>query len=36
MLGVASAAGRAWTLPAVALYFVMAALAFVQRRVTGM
>ena len=35
MLGVASAAGRAWTLPAVALYFVMAALAFVQRRVTG-
>jgi len=36
MLGVASAAGRAWMLPAVVLYLVMAVLAFVQRARTGM
>ena len=36
MLGVAENAGRAWTIPAVILFLVMAVLAFVQRAVTGM
>jgi hypothetical protein len=36
MLGVASPAGRKWKLAAVALFFVMAVLAFVQRAVTGL
>lgn len=36
MLGVASQAGQGWTIAAVALFLVMAALAFVQRAVTGM
>ena len=36
MLGVAANAGRAWTIPAVILFLVMALLAFVQRAVTGM
>ena len=35
MLGVAANAGRAWTIPAVILFLVMAVLAFVQRAVTG-
>jgi hypothetical protein len=35
MLGVAALAGRAWTLTAAGLFLVMAVLAFVQRRVTG-
>jgi hypothetical protein len=36
MIGVASQAGRAWAVPAVVLFLVMAALAFIQRAVTGM
>ena len=36
MLGLAALAGRAWTIPAVILFFIMAVLAFVQRAVTGM
>ena len=36
MLGVASNAGRAWSIPADILFLVMAVLTFVQRRVTGM
>ena len=36
MLGVAGLAGRAWNITAVALFLIMAALAFIQRRVTGM
>jgi hypothetical protein len=36
MLGVAAEAGRAWTISAVILYLVMAALAFWQRAVTGL
>ncbi len=35
MLGVAANAGRAWTIPAVILFLVMAVLTFVQRAVTG-
>jgi hypothetical protein len=35
MLGVASLAGRTWMLVASALFLLMAALAFVQRAVTG-
>jgi hypothetical protein len=35
MLGVASLAGRVWMLVASALFLLMAALAFVQRAVTG-
>ena len=35
MIGVAALAGRAWTLSAIALFFVTAVLAFVQRAVTG-
>jgi hypothetical protein len=36
LLGIASLAGRQWTIPAVALFLIMAVLAFVQRGVTGM
>ena len=36
MIGVASQAGRAWAAPAVVLFLVMSALAFIQRAVTGM
>jgi len=35
MIGVAALAGRAWMLSAIALFFVTAVLAFVQRAVTG-
>ena len=36
MLGVASNAGRGWTISAVILFLVTAVLAFVQRAATGM
>ena len=36
MLGVASQAGRGWTISAVVLFLVMAVLTFVQRAMTGM
>jgi hypothetical protein len=36
MIGVASQAGRGWTVPAIVLFLVMTALAFIQRAVTGM
>jgi hypothetical protein len=36
LLGLAVLAGRGWTILAVVLFLVMAMLAFVQRRVTGM
>jgi hypothetical protein len=36
MIGVASRAGRSWTVSAVILFFVAGALAFVQREVTGL
>lgn len=36
MIGVASLAGRPWTLSAVVLFLIMAALAFVQHAKTGM
>ena len=36
MLGVAANAGRAWSITAILLFLVMAALSFVQRLVTGM
>jgi hypothetical protein len=36
MIGVASQAGRAWAIPAIVLFLVMTALAFIQRAVTGM
>jgi len=36
MLGVAANAGRGWTILAVILFLVLAALAFIQRTVTGM
>ena len=36
MLGVARNAGRGWTILTVSLFLVMAALAFIQRAVTGM
>jgi len=36
MLGIASYAGRGWSISAVILFFVMAILAFVQRAVTGL
>ena len=36
MLGVAANAGRGWTILAAILFLVMAALAFIQRAVTGM
>lgn len=35
MIGVASLAGRVWTISSVILFFVAAILAFVQRAVTG-
>jgi hypothetical protein len=36
LLGVATNAGRNWSVTAVVLFLVMAALTFVQRAVTGM
>jgi len=36
LLGVASNAGRAWSIPAIILFLIMAILAFVQRGITGM
>ncbi|HSQ27815.1 MAG TPA: hypothetical protein VLM80_11890 [Anaerolineales bacterium] len=36
LLGVASNAGRAWSIPAIILFLIMAVLTFVQRAVTGM
>ena len=36
MLGVAALAGGGWTISAVVLFFIMAALAFYQRAVTGL
>jgi hypothetical protein len=36
MIGVASRAGRSWTVAAVVLFFVAGVLAFVQRGVTGL
>lgn len=36
MIGVASLAGRGWTISAVVLFLVAAALAFIQRAVTGL
>lgn len=36
MLGVAANAGRNWSIAAIVLFLVMAALTFVQRAVTGM
>ncbi len=36
MIGVASHAGRGWTISAIVLFLVMAVLAFVQRAITGM
>ena len=35
MLGVAANAGRAWSIPAIILFLIMAVLTFVQRAVTG-
>jgi Ca2+/Na+ antiporter len=35
IIGVASLAGRAWTISSVILFFIAAILAFVQRAVTG-
>ena len=35
MLGVASNAGRSWSIPAILLFLVMAVLTFVQRAITG-
>ena len=36
MIGVASLAGKRWALTAVTTFLIMAALAFIQRQVTGM
>jgi len=36
MIGVASLAGRPWTVAAIILFLAMAVLAFVQRAITGM
>ncbi len=36
MLGVASHAGKGWSYASIVLFLVMAALAFIQRRITGM
>jgi hypothetical protein len=36
MLGVASNAGHGWSIPAIVLFLIMAALTFIQRAVTGM
>jgi len=35
MIGIAAPAGRGWTISAVILFFIAAALAFIQRAVTG-
>ena len=35
MLGIAARAGRTWMLVSIGLFFVMAALAFIQRSITG-
>ena len=35
MIGVASLAGRGWTISSIVLFFIAAVLAFVQRAVTG-
>lgn len=35
LLGVAALAGRGWSMTAIALFFIMAVLTFVQRAVTG-
>jgi len=36
MLGVASNAGRGWSIPAIVLFLIMAVLTFIQRAITGM
>ncbi len=36
LIGVASNAGRQWSIPAIILFLIMAVLTFVQRSVTGM
>ncbi len=36
MIGIASRAGRHWTIATVAIYLVMAVMAFVQRGITGL
>ena len=36
MLGIAADAGKGWMYGSIALFLVMAVLAFVQRRMTGM
>jgi hypothetical protein len=36
MLGVASNAGRGWSVSAILLFLIMAVLTFVQRAITGM
>ena len=36
MIGVASYAGRGWTIAAVILFLIMGTLAFIQRRLTGL
>jgi len=36
MLGLATNAGRSWSIPAIILFLIMAVLTFVQRTVTGM
>lgn len=36
LLGIASSAGRAWSISAIILFLIMAILTFVQRAVTGM
>ena len=36
MIGVAALTGRGWMIAAVILYLIMGALAFLQRRVTGL
>jgi hypothetical protein len=36
MLGVASNAGRGWSISAISLFLIMAVLTFVQRAITGM
>jgi hypothetical protein len=36
MLGVASNAGRGWSIPAIVLFLIMTVLTFIQRAVTGM
>jgi hypothetical protein len=36
LLGVATNAGRGWSIPAIILFLIMAVLTFVQRAITGM